>query len=135
LLEEEKRGGHVIKEHVGKSDAYPKARVEREAFAIVERGDFFEGLGVGSFPSVDAATKLINSTLANNRDTVNQVARGHQPRAFISSSFNSITGQEAYLARYNAQPFMRNTYGVAVVIVHDASSPNGFRVQSAFPKR
>ncbi len=135
LLEEEERGGHAIKEHVGKSESYLKARVEREAFAIVERGDSFEGLGVGSFSSVAAATKLINSTLAQNRDIVNQVARGNLPRAFISSSFNSITGQEAYLARYSAQPFMRNTYGVAVVIVHDANSPKGFRIQSAFPKR
>ncbi len=135
LLEEEERGGHAIKEHIGKSDSYLKARVEREALAIVERGDSFEGLGVGSFSSVASATKLINSTLSQNRDIVNQVATGNQPKAFISSSFNSITGQEAYLARYNAQPFMRNTYGVAVVIVHDANSPNGFRVQSAFPKR
>jgi hypothetical protein len=134
LLEEEDRGGHAIKEHVGKSESYLKARVEREAFAIVERGDDFRGLSVGSFSSVSSATKLINSTLAQNRDVVDRVAKGIDERAFVRSYFGSVTGQEAFLSRFHAQPYMRDTYGVGIVIVHDPRSPNGFRIQSAYPR-
>jgi HK97 family phage portal protein len=135
LLEEEERGGHVIREHVGKSESYLKARVKREAFAIVERGDSFEGLGVGSFSSLSSATKLINSTLAENQAIVDRVVRGQDSIGFITSYFNSPTGQEAYLSRFHAQPYMRDTYGVSVVIVRDPRSPKGFRIQSAFPRR
>jgi hypothetical protein len=135
LLEEEERGGHAIKEHIGKSDSYLKARVEREALAIVERGDSFEGLGVGSFHSLSSATKLVNSTIAKNRAVIERVVGGQDRVGFITSYFSSPTGKEAFLARFHAQPYMRDIYGVSVVIVRDPRSPRGFRVQSAFPIR
>ncbi len=134
LLEEEERGGHAVKEHVGKSESYLKARVEREAFAIVERGDDFRGLSVSSFNSLSAASKLVNSTLAQNRDVVDRVVRGDQRIGIVSAQFDSITGYEAYLPRFHAQPVMRDTYGVRVIIIRDLQTKNGFRVQSAFPR-
>jgi hypothetical protein len=75
--EEELRGGHTIREHVGKSHRFLMERVEREGFRIVERGDLFSGLSRSSFASLDAATRLVNATLARNRDAVDRVARGH----------------------------------------------------------
>jgi HK97 family phage portal protein len=135
LLEEQERGGHPIDEHVGKSDAYLKARVEREALAIVKRGDNFEGLGVGSFSSISSATRLVNSTIAQNRAIIDRVVIGQDRVGFITSYFSSPTGKEAFLPRFHAQPYMRDTYGVSVVIVRDPRSPRGFRVQSAFPIR
>lgn len=134
LLEEEDRGGHAISEHVNKRESYLKQRVEREALAIVERGDTFDGLSVGSFKSLEAATKLVNSTLAQNRDVVERVARGEQRIAVITAEFNSITGYEAFLSRFHAQPYMRDTYGVGVVVIRDLQAKNGFRIQSAFPR-
>jgi hypothetical protein len=135
LLEEEQRGGHAIKEHVGKTERYLKTRVESEALAIVARGDSFEGLGVGSFHSLSSATRLVNSTLAQNQAIVDSVTRGEVPIGVMTSHYNSPTGQEAFLPRFHAQPYMRSTYGVSVVIVRDPRSPRGFRVQSAFPRR
>jgi hypothetical protein len=128
LLEEEKRGGHVIKEHVGKSDAYPKARVEREAFAIAERGDNFRGLSVGSFQSLESANKLVNSTLAENQHVIDRVVRGLDRIGIARAQFSSVTGQEAFLQRFHSQPYIRDTYAVTVIIIRDQSVPKGFRV-------
>ncbi|MBS4084116.1 MAG: hypothetical protein KGZ73_11240 [Rhizobiales bacterium] len=128
LLEEEKRGEHVIKEHVRKSEAYLKARVEREAFAIVERGDNFRGLSVGSFQSLESANKLVNSTLAENQHVIDRVVRGLDWIGIARAQFSSVTGQEAFLQRFHSQPYIRDTYAVTVIIIRDQSVPKGFRV-------
>jgi hypothetical protein len=133
LTEEEIRG-HAMEEHVGKSEAYLKARVVEEAIAIVKRRHDFRGLSVGSFNSFAAATALVNSTLSQNRDVVDRVAKGLQERAFVHASFGSVTGQEAHLSRIHSQPYIRSTFGVGVVIVRDPRSSRGFRIQSAYPR-
>ncbi len=133
LTEEEIRG-HAMEEHVAKSEVYLKARVVEEAIAIVKRRHDFRGLSVGSFNSLAAATALVNSTLSQNRDMVDRVAKGLQERAFVHASFGSVTGKEAHLSRIHSQPYIRSTFGVGVVIIHDPQSPRGFRVQSAYPR-
>jgi hypothetical protein len=135
LQEEERLGGHPISAHVGKSEAYLKERVRQEAAMIVDRGDHFRGLGVGSFTSLESANRLVNSTIAQNQTIVDEVARGEQGRAFLSSRFSSRTGYEAYLSTYHSQPFMQDTYGVGVVILRDPRAEKGFRAQTAFPLR
>ncbi len=133
LEEEDARGGHTIKEHVHKSADYLLARVRAEAERIIARGDYFRGLSIGSFTSLQSATRLVNATLSRNPGKVEEVASGAEPFDFITAHFASVTGYEAYLPTYHAKPYMRETYSVSVFIIHDPRSANGFRVQSAYP--
>jgi hypothetical protein len=132
VREEDQLGGHTIAEHVGKSEYYVLGRVRREALEA-ERNGFAEGLRVGSFPSLESANKLVNSTLADNKALVDQVANGMLPRKTVNKEFSSVTGFEAYAHNERSQPYIRNTTGVSVVIVRDGSVAKGYRVDTAFP--
>jgi hypothetical protein len=133
LREEEARGGHTIKDHVAKSPDRLLDRVREEQSAATRKRDLSDGLAVGSFSSLDSATRLVNSTVAQNQALVGQVARGTLPAKMIAAQFDSATGYEAYAPTERSQPYMRQTFGVGVVIVHDPGSDKRFRILSAFP--
>jgi hypothetical protein len=114
---------------------YLAARVRREAERIRERGDDFRGLSIGSFTSLDAATRLVNSTVSQNEALVNEVAQGRRSFVIIEARFDSVTGYESYLETYHAQPYPRDTYGVRVFVLRDRRAKRGYRIQSAFPVR
>lgn len=135
LRQDELRGGHTIREHVGKSHRYLTERVQREGFQIIERGDLFRGLSRSSFASLDAATRLVNATLAQNRNAVDRVARGERPLDLISARFRSATGYQAHLPTLHTRPFIRETFGVRVIIVRDPGTERGFRILTAYPIR
>jgi hypothetical protein len=132
LLEEELLGGHTISKHVGKTPEYLVDSIlrDRGQVGIVE----YARKRWGSFPSLEAANKLVNSTLAQNQAIVDQVARGSLSRAFVTAQFDARTGIEAYAPSPRAQPYVRDTYGVGVEIRADRSSSRGFRVHSAYPR-
>ena len=135
LQEERQLGGHTIERHVGKS---PEALLEdvRQAASYAGKGnDFAGGLRVGSFTSMEAANKLVNSTLAQNPDKVERVVRGQSPRESLDAAFGSTTGYEAYARTDRSQAYIRNTDGVRVVIVSDWRAAKGFRVDTAFPTK
>jgi hypothetical protein len=119
--------------NVGKSDAFLKLDILDGARGIIESGGDFRGLAVSSFPSLDSAARLVNSTLAQNQETVDLVASGQAANATLRAEFGSPTGYEAYLTGPNSLPYMRDVYGVTVYIVPDARSSRGYRVQSAYP--
>jgi hypothetical protein len=135
LLEQEQRGGHAIGEHVDRTYDHLKSRSRDEARRTLERGDYFDGFSVGSFTSVQSANRLVNSTISGNQDNIDQRIRDGDPRVLISKRFKSPTGYEAYLARAHAEPVIRDTFGVEVVIRPDPGSARGWRVQSAYPVR
>jgi len=87
----------------------------------------------GSFSSLEAATKLVNSTLAQNRDTVDRIASGLLPTRPVFAQFDSVTGIEAVAAHIGSGISFRETYGVGVIVFPDPSSPRGFTVWTAFP--
>ena len=132
LLEEEAAGGHTISEHVGKSDAYLLRRMQVERletpFLTIARQR------VGTFHSVEAANKLVGATLMQNGETVGLVASGKLSEGFVRAEFSSPTGREAYASSARSQPYIRETYGVGVKIIHDPMTRNGFRVISAYPR-
>jgi hypothetical protein len=135
LLEQEQRGGHAISEHAGRTYDYLKSRARDGARSTLERGDTFDGFSVGSFTSIQSANRLVNSTISDNQDKVDQAMRDGEPRVLISKSFKSPTGYEAYLARAHAEPYIRDTFGVEVVIRPDPGSARGWRVHTAYPVR
>jgi hypothetical protein len=69
LLEERNLGGHAIERHVGRSDASLLNAVN-DAASYARRNGWANGLREGSFPSLEAANKLVNSTVARNPDKV-----------------------------------------------------------------
>ena len=135
LLEQQQRGGHAISEHAGMTYDYLKSRARDNAQNILDRGDDFRGASVGSFTSVQSANRLVNSTISDNQDKIDRAMRDGEPFVLISKSFKSPTGYEAYLARANAEPVIRNTFSVEVLIRPDPGSARGWRVHTAYPVR
>jgi hypothetical protein len=103
------------------------------AQSMVDRDEDPRGVRLGSFTSLQAATRLINSTLAQNRDAVDEVIRGPRGGAEVDAIFDSPTGYEAHLPTPQSIPYMRDTHGVHVVIARDPSFPRGYRVLTAYP--
>lgn len=127
-------GGHTISLHVGESEEFligmvtvPQART---LFYTIYRWRH------GSFSSLAAAERLTNANLSRNADIVNAVATGREGDAFISSTFSSITGQEAYrLTQRASSPIrLRTTYGVGTYIRHAPDMPNGFIIITSYPR-
>jgi hypothetical protein len=135
LLEQEQRGGHAVSEHAGRTYDFLKSRARDNAQKTLERGDYFDGFSVGSFTSVQSANRLVNSTISDNQDKIDQGIRDGEPAVVISKRFPSQTGYEAYLARAHAEPVIRETFGVKVFILPDPGSARGWRVHSAYPVR
>jgi hypothetical protein len=54
--------------------------------------------------------------------------------AFITSRFGYITGREAFRAFPDADPYLRNTYGVDVYIQNDPRPERGYKVITAYPR-
>ena len=133
LLEEEAQGGHAIRDHVGKSQDYLLSIVNDTAARAESLGDLASGLREGSFPSLEAANKLVNSTISANQNEVDLVVDGLSQRAEIDEYFGSPTGYEAFAQTERSTAFVRDTYGVHVVIVRDLDSPKGYQVLTAYP--
>lgn len=133
LHEEWALGGHTIEGHVAKSQNWLITRLREQFRDAAVRGDIAEGLRVGSFSSLMSATKLVNSTLAQNQDKVDLVAQGLSPRQDLVAQFSSPTGYEAYAPNERSQPYLRDTYGVHVVVVRDRRAAKGYRIDTAFP--
>jgi hypothetical protein len=64
-----------------------------------------------------------------------RMTSGQSPKEELTGRFDSITGYEAYARTERAQPYIRDTDGVMVVIVRDRQAEKGYRVDSAFPIR
>ena len=127
-------GGHTIALHVGKSEAFLIRSVStprgRTLFFSLYRWRH------GTFPSLEAAQKLTNSNLAQNSEIVNAVARGELPDAFVTSTFNSVTGTEAYrITQRTSSPVrVRPTFGVGTFIRHAPDMPDGFVIVTSYPR-
>ncbi len=136
LGEEEARGGHTIREHVGKSDQELletlRARTARYVFGFVEVSP--AGKRPGSFASIEAAGDFVNRTLEQNKPLVDIVANGTRAGAFITERFGCVTGREAFRPSPDAEPYLRNTYSVGVWILHDPHAARGYRIVTAFPR-
>jgi hypothetical protein len=133
LGEEEHRGGHTIERHVARSEADLKIEVQQVAQDMADTGQYPHGLSRGSFTSLESATDLVNSTLLQNRDRVDRVASGERGGDIATAEFDSPTGYEAFLPTLESIPYIRDTYGVRVLIARDPRSSSGFRVHTAYP--
>lgn len=134
--EEGDHHAHTIRDHVNKSNASlaEKLRSSVQEEVISGRPARTFDLAAGSFNSIEAANKLVNSTLIANAGLVLRVAQG-DIRGFtvLEKTFSSTTGYEAYWTSPLQEPWYRETNAVRVVIVHDSTLTRGFRIHTAFP--
>jgi hypothetical protein len=134
LAEQEQQGGHTIERHVAKSEDYLIRRSEssREIIGRLDKWAAF-----GSFTSLQAAGKLVNSTIADNQQIVDQVAapedQGGLDQAEIEKTFIQPTGYESYAPSGGAKFQIRDTFSVKVIIRHDENTKSGYRVVTSFP--
>jgi len=128
-LYEEEAFGHTIAAHVNKTS---ESLINQAREAFIRDPDARDSRS-GSFSSIEAATKLVNSTIARNQAIVDQVASGIRIRETVISYYPSITGIEAVVPSATSTGSIRETYGVGVVIIHDRLSLKGFRILTAFP--
>lgn len=135
MNEEEVRGGHTLRDHVGKTDdeLLDVVRTDwiRRTVGRFEITDF--RLAEGSFSSAESANDFVNRTLEDNRGSVDQVASGREASVTLDKRFGYPTGREAFRPFGDSEPYMRNTYGVRVIIQHDATASGGYRVRISFP--
>ena len=129
LAEEEAGGGHTIREHVAVTDEALQDHVRGQM------GRWFlwnYGTARGRFFSKEAANDYVNRVLRLNMTMVDAVVAGSRYEQLIEQRIGSVTGTEAY-SDGSFDPIMRSTYSVRVVIRHDAGTPRGYRVITAFP--
>lgn len=132
LLEEETRGGHAIRTHVGKSDAELLAilramRVDTPLVSVVKDAH-------GSFASLEVANDLVNRVLESYASTVDLVAAGALDEAWLPMRFGYPTGREGFRPDAYAEPYARTTYDVGVFIEHDPRAERGYTVVTAYPR-
>jgi hypothetical protein len=135
LREEEARGGHTLRDHVGKTDDYligvMNADYKRTQSGNLEITEFRDA--EGSFATREQANDYVNQLLKLERDKVDQVATGAEKRLKLESRIGSVTGYEAFRPNGDSDPYIRDTYGVRAVIINDSRSPRGYTVRTAFP--
>jgi hypothetical protein len=132
LRVDEQRGGHTIRDHVGKSDEELLGRVRPDRGRI---GIFsYAQQRHGSFESLETANDLVNRVLEKNKGMVDLVASGRTDSAFLVERFGYKTGREAFRPTINSEPYLRDAYEVGVLVVHDQNSLRGYRVHTAYPR-
>ncbi|HXO72774.1 MAG TPA: RNase A-like domain-containing protein [Bradyrhizobium sp.] len=87
----------------------------------------------GSFATREQANDYVNQLLKLERDKVDQVATGAAKRLKLESRIGSVTGYEAFRLNGDSDPYIRDTYGVRAIIIHDSRSQRGYTVRTAFP--
>ena len=130
--EENYRGAHTLRYHVGKTGTELLLRIGRPAKWWMPVT--FVMFRNGSFNSYEDAQYFVNQTIASNTETVNLVATGLLKDAFLKKRFGYRTGIEAFRETPYSEAHLRVTYEVGVFIVYDASRPNGFYVNTAYPR-
>ena len=131
LAEEEARGGHAIRTHVGKSDEELLAtlramRIDTPFVTVAAKAQ-------GSFASLESTNDFVNRILETRTETVDLVANGVMKDAWLERRFGYPTGREAFRPDAFAEPYMRSTYNVGVYIRHDPRSEREYTVITAYP--
>lgn len=127
---------HTLEKHVGKSDTTLVRLVRESALQAAEAGDRYRQLDPfewSSFPSVEAANKLVNSILSREPAVVMAVAAGAMGGATFEAEFSAPVGRVAYTQSATLPVAVEDATRVRVVIRHVKEFPRGFVVHTAFP--
>ncbi len=127
--------GHTKRRHVAQSDEALKARMRADYFQMKTPSGkaVVWAEAYGSFDNEIDANDMINKVLQNNKQIVDAVSSGARAGAALNMRFGRPTGKEAYRPKSYAQPYMRPTFNVRVIIEHDNRTKRGYRVKTAMP--
>ncbi len=131
LPEEDARGGHTVRDHVGKTNEELLAITERNVFHTLSHSLY--GISYSTFLSLESANDFVNRVLVTNRSAVDLVSSGALEEEWLEMRFGYPTGKEAFRASPEERPYVRPTYSVGVSIRHDPRSNRGYRVHTAYP--
>lgn len=127
--------GHAIQSHVGKSDSFLARKIRDSVWGASWFGS--SDTRAGTFPSLDAANKLVRAVLAENVQLLQDVIDGKIIEPIrLNQLFSSPTGREAYALRpwdISAPIFFRDTFGAAVIVVYNRKARDGYSIITAFP--
>lgn len=136
LQEEERNGGHAIREHVARSQSSLIQQVEK-TYKMLGR---INGMTVvkmqgaeGSFLSLGDANYFVSKTLRQNPMQLEEVLNGSSNQETLEWRFGFSTGIEAYWPRLEPPAAIRKTYSVRVIVRADPTRPKGYRIVTAFP--
>ncbi|MGQ2918433.1 MULTISPECIES: hypothetical protein [Rhizobium/Agrobacterium group] len=130
--EENYRGAHTLRYHVGKTDMEILLRMGPPARWWMPRP--FVMYRNGSFDSYGDADYFVNKTIARNIETVRLVSSGILQQAFLITRFGHRTGVEGFRETPYSEAYLRVAYEVGVQIIHDRDRPNGFYINTAYPR-
>jgi len=131
LEEEDARGGHAKRDHVGKSDS-ELIDIVRNSVYYGPTADIY-GASFSSFDSLEAGNDFTSQVLKQNGAVVDSVASGERSAAWIEERFGYPTGREAFRPAADAEITIRKAYNVGAYIVHDSRDSRGYRVHTSYP--
>ena len=131
ISEEDARGGHTVKDHVGKSDDELLTILEQEVIHTPRYSYYKEAQS--SFISRESANDFVNRILERNAPKVDAVASGLVDEAWLEDRFGFPTGKQAFRPGPEEPIYMRPTFKVGVLIRHDQRSKRGYTVHTAYP--
>ena len=139
LLDDEgKNGAHTIAKHIHYDDAslLSTARSTQQKYLKQYRlGERRNGeIVVGAFTSLEAANKLVNATISDNKGMF-AMFLASKDYVLLRSTFSEPTGREAYASNLWSGFKVRDTWSVNVLLMKDPSALKGYRVHTAFPSR
>ncbi|GAA1478242.1 hypothetical protein GCM10009623_26880 [Nocardioides aestuarii] len=117
LDEQERAGGHVIKEHVGRS-----------ADDLAARAATSRGGRASTFANQEAAERFIGRALDRSPREIEEWLGSTRFKKVIDVEFGRPTG--VTVVRDGSS---ESATGVRLVLYRDASMPDGYRVHTAFP--
>jgi hypothetical protein len=111
LQEEEDRGVHAIRDHVGKSNTYLKSQVGK----IETPNATIVNMVEGSFYTEREAEDYTNKVLALHKDKIYEVVNAREKQTErIEWRFGEVTGKEAFAKTIEGTitPIIRQTFSV-----------------------
>ncbi|EOX5954828.1 RNase A-like domain-containing protein [Providencia rettgeri] len=120
LIYHENFGGHAISRHVGKTDAQLLARFESEPNVLAS----------STFTDLKTADWAIGNGIGANKDKISAFMAGNGTRIILTHETSADIGR--VIRKGQIQSTGSNK--IVIVIDKDPLMPNGYRIQTAYPK-
>ncbi|MBI6485142.1 adhesin [Proteus mirabilis] len=120
LIFHENLGGHAIRRHVGKTDAQLLARFETEPRVLAS----------STFTDMKTADWAIGNGIAANQDKISTFMAGSDTRIVLNHESSTNIGRVIHKGQVKSV----DSNKIVIVIDKDPLMPNGYRIQTAYPK-
>ncbi|PHM35526.1 Toxin CdiA [Xenorhabdus szentirmaii] len=120
LIYHENFGGHAIERHVGKSDAQLLARFKNDPRVLAS----------STFTDMKTAEWAIGNGIAANREKLTTFMAGNDTRMVLNHKMPVNVGR--VIPKGSTKSHESNN--IVIVIDKDPLMPNGYRIQTAYPK-